>query len=376
MRASLTKDRSGNVAILFGLLLPILIAAGGGGLEIARALEYKQRLVSATDLTCGQAEKYVEATIADNPRLNYTSAVQAYATQNKTEKSLSNANITATPVPSVKPTSIVVTSSGSIDLVFKIVLSKDTIDFTLTRTCAVDSTGATAPGSLLISESFENNHNVVSNGWSVFQNWNGWATTNAGIEVNGQSQLTGDSIRFGSYFAELDSDCLGKTKLACPRTNSAMSRTVNLTKGTTYQIRYWYVARKKSDNPYPGKSTVCSTSASTTGAQRDAEVDAAYAAAGSQDGQTRRIELYVEPYNFLKLGGGFIDFALSLLGLGNTDYTNLADVCIWSDDWTERVYTFKATQTSQYRITWAAAGLEDTYGGLIDYLRICQGACP
>ena len=373
------KDRAGNVALLFGLLLPVLIAAGGGGLEIARALEYKARLVSATDLTCNQAERYIEATLTDNPKLNYTSSVQAYGTQNKTEKSLNNATITVTPVPTIKPVSVVVTSSGSIDLVFKSVLSKDSIDFTVTRTCLVDVNSISPPGTLLISESFENNHSVASNNWSVLGNnqqgnaWNGWVTQNAGIEINGMPQLTGNSIRFGNFFAELDSDCQGRS--GCSKTNSAMSRYVNLTKNTTYEVRYWYVARKRPDvdsDPYPGKDIVCSSSSSTTGAQRNTEVNTIYnnmtKTGPAKDEQTRRIELYVEP----KDSTAYIDFTKG----NNTNYTDMVDVCIWSDEWTERVYSFKAKQSGEHRFSWAAAGKQDTYGGLIDYLRICQGTCP
>lgn len=56
----LKSDQSGSIALLFALLLPVVLVGVGGGIDVSRAIDYKQRLTSAADLTCRQAEVYVE----------------------------------------------------------------------------------------------------------------------------------------------------------------------------------------------------------------------------------------------------------------------------------------------------------------------------
>ncbi|MFE1600900.1 hypothetical protein [Methylobacterium sp. ID0610] len=54
----------------------------------------------------------------------------------------------------------------------------------------------------------------------------------------------------------------------------------------------------------------------------------------------------------------------------------MADVCVQSNTWTERIINFQVLTTSDYRISWRAAGRQDTYGGLIDNIRVCRNTCP
>ena len=54
----------------------------------------------------------------------------------------------------------------------------------------------------------------------------------------------------------------------------------------------------------------------------------------------------------------------------------MLDVCVYADDWTQRVINFQVAQAGEYKITWRAAGRQDTLGGLVDYLLICRDACP
>ena len=405
------RDESGNVTMLFALLLPALMIATGGGIEVSRAVEYKQRLISATDLACRQGQVYVESLpVLSLAPTTYSTTLQNYGTKNLTEKGLtSSATLTVTaslsagnltlPAIGIRPGNVHATATGSLDLIFKNFLSKDKFSFTVVRDCSVNANSLSAPPTLLMSESFEAYKPQLKGGWGVFGTMalpncesslcqgKSWSTTNAGVEVDDLSAITtGDGVQYGELFAELDSDCgnrVGTTNsnqtVACNKagqtTNSSIGMTLTLPVGT-YEVRYVYNARKNVGNyQYPNDSLICSKATSTDGVQRDTDV--AKNGAGvdtiSLDGQTRRIELWVEPKT-----SGYKSDDQGLTVTTNASYMKqyMADVCIWSKVWAERKYRFTVTTQQEYRISWRAGGLDDSFGGLIDYLRICSNSCP
>lgn len=407
-----SKDQSGNVAMLFGLMLPVLLVGVGGGVEVSRAVEYKQRLTSATDLACRQAEVYVESLSGVIMPSGYETKVQGYADKNKAERSLTTATIEAKPTISsvlltapllnARPGNIRVTATGSLDLIFKNFLNKNSLTFTVVRDCTVDVSTSTGPATLLLSESFENYKSQLSGGWGIFStpglpncesaSCQGlkWATTNAGLEVDDLSAITtGDGVQYGELFAELDSDCgnrrdttTSNQTTACAQsgqtTNSSIGMPLKLATGW-YEVRYVYTARKNVDAyQYPNDSVICSSSTNTDGLQRNAAVakDSSGMSTETLDGQTRRIELWVEPKT-----SGYLSDNQTLTATTNPTYMKnyMVDVCVWSKGWTERSYRFyvaPAQNQQEYRISWRAGGRDDSYGGLIDYLRICMNSCP
>lgn len=404
------SDKSGNVALLFALMLPVILAAIGGGIEVSRAVEYKQRLTSAADLACRQAEVYVESISTTTMPSGYATVIQSYADKNRTERVLTDtAQITAaptissvlltTPLLSARPGNIHVVASGSVELVFKTILNKENFDFALTRDCTVAASTSSGTPTLLVSESFEDYSSQLNGGWGVFGTLGkptcqsslclnkSWGTTNAGVEVDQLSAITtGDGVQYGQSFAELDSDCsnrVGTTNTnqttACKQsgqtTNSSINMEMNLPKGD-YEVRYVYNARKNvGAYQYPNDTLICSNSTDADGTVRNTTVskNAAGTSTVTLDGQTRRIELWVEPSS-----SGYKSDDQSLTASTNANYmkTYMADVCVWSKLWTERSYKFTVTTKQDYRISWRAAGLDDSFGGLIDYLRICQNSCP
>ena len=354
------RDESGSSALIFAFALPAMLVGVGGAVETSRAVTFRQRLWSAVELSCAQGSAYVNAqkpldVTAKDKSKTYPSMVTDITTRNFTAKGLAVASVARSS--STTDVNVHVQATGSQPLVFTSLLNTQKMTFTAAKDCPTISTadaikqGPNAP-TLLISESFEQpSHNVQTSSWDVLggannnNTWNGWTTQAAGIEINGQRELASNTIRFGDFFAELDSDCgtAANRNVSNCRSNSTMSRILNLTPGN-YEVRYWYIARLR-DPSIPGQ-VVCGSK----------DGDVSYY---TKDGQTNRIELYVEKS-------------------GNYTYSlnNLVDVCVQADAWTERVYDFTVRTTSDYRISWRAAGREDTYGGLIDYLRICRNACP
>lgn len=403
-------DQSGNVAILFGFLLPALVIGVGGSIEISRAVDYKQRLTSAADLTCRQAEVYVESLPGASMPSGYAATVQSYGDKNATERLVkSTATITATPTASnlvlttpplnVRPGNIHVVATGSADLVFKSLLNKNSFSFTVVRDCTVSPIPALGPPKLMMSESFEGYTSQLNGGWGVFGTMNqancqsgacqgkSWSTTNAGVEVDQLSAVTtGDGVQFGQAFAELDSDCSNRVGVnninqitAClnagQTTNSSINMPLTLDVGT-YEIQYVYTARKNvGAYQYPNDAVICSNPADTDGLTRDGDVakDAAGDSTVALDGQTRRIELWVEPQF-----SGYLSDNQSLTAATNPNYVKnyMVDVCVWSKPWVQRSYKFTVKQKQEYRVSWRAAGLDDSVGGLIDNLLVCENRCP
>lgn len=129
-------------------------------------------------------------------------------------------------------------------------LSTPSYPVNVIRKCRYSQANQSPPaGKVLFVESFEQAHTVSLNGWTVLgqakngASWNNWSTQDAGIEINGIPTLSGGTIRFGNFFAELDSHCY---VTGC-NSNSTMFRTLNLTPGE-YELRYWYISRIKNSN--------------------------------------------------------------------------------------------------------------------------------
>lgn len=360
------KDESGGIAVIFGLALPVLMAGVGGAVEMTRSAAFKQRLTSATELACNQGAVYVSAQRKIDLTKDYSSDVKTIATTSMAQKQIAAADFTLVqPAVNKDVTTVHLEVVGRMAFLIGTFLPMSSSEYKVTRDCLITPNASLVP-ELLFKESFEDGHSVSYNGWDVLRNWHGWTTTNAGIEVNGMPSLGGNTIRDGNFFAELDSDCntWANSGVQNCQSNSAMSLPLKQLTTGDYQIRYYYIARHGYVNTAPyGVQPICSDMTKPQGSQRgDFASQAssnAYIKAAENDGETFRIEVFVDKSSDVK-------FSTS----------NLMDACIWSDTWIERQINFKITTYGDYVISWRAAGRQDTYGGLIDAIRICRGVCP
>lgn len=342
---SFLKDLRGATALTFGLALPAIALAVGGGIDLSQAASRRQRIASAVELGCQHASQeisYQKRQTNADPKKDYTATVNQIinAKVNAVDKTgISNAGVTSSIAKDV----ITVTAAATSANAFGKVMGFETVSLRVERNCTV--LAAATAGKVLFTESFENNHNVASNSWTVLKNWNGWTTVNGGIEINGIPELAANTIRFGNFFAELDSHCY----VSNCHTNSAMWREFTLTTGT-YELSYWYISRVR--NPAYAGQTLCAYKTDSQAVWD--KLDAA-----TWEGQTNRIEVFFEKNN---------SYTLST--------TNRVDVCVHTDKWTERKISLNVTSSGTYRIYFRAAGREDTYGGLLDYIRFCSGKCP
>ena len=356
---SFLKDTRGLSALMFGHATPAVVLAVGGGIDYSQAASRRQRIASAVELGCAHASQevsYQKAQANANPNQNYSSTINQITTTKINDAAING--ISGTTVSSTLNNNVItITASAASANVFGSIVGATTLAVGVQRSCNVITASSTGPGKVLFMESFENNHNVASNSWTVLKNWNGWTTQSnqGGIEINGIPELAANTIRFGNFFAELDSDCYGVS--GC-RSNSSMWREfTNLAVGD-YELSYWYISRVR--NPAYAGQTLCAY-------KTDAKAVWDKVAAATWESQTNRIETFFQK----KSGSSYTTPSKDV-----DKATDQVDVCVHTDKWTERTIPLKVTTAGTYRIFFQAAGREDTYGGLLDYIRFCSGSCP
>lgn len=364
---SFLKDTSGSTALIFGLALPVLMLAVGGGIDYSQAASRRQAIASAVELGCLHSSQDISAQkqkLGANPNKDYTPDVNRITLGKVNEvnlKGVSGVGVTSSIANEV----ITINASAASVNAFGGILGYDTVSLKVQRNCDI---AATAPiGTVLDVESWEEGHNVASNSWSVLNNWNRWKTLNGkgGIEINGIPELAANDMRFGNFFAELDSHCYTS---GC-RTNSSAYREIYLTPGE-YELSYWYISRvRNSASDYKGKSICVGRYPENNTNPNWTTKFGAWASNwykvvdwATWEGQTNRIEVFFEksPY----------------ANTSNPPTSSMVDVCVHADRWTLRTIPLKVTANGTYRYFFRAAGREDTYGGLIDYIRFCSGKCP
>lgn len=368
---SFLKDARGVSALMFGLMAPVLALAVGGGIDYSQAAARRQRIASEIEIGCREASLKINSqskqTGAD-PKKDYTPVANTEIrakVNGLSQPGVSGVTVTSTLANNVITAIATASSMNS----FGGILGYDTIALRIERRCdyvlgtpgTPPGTPGTGTGKVLFVESFETGHNVASNSWTVLKNWNGWTTQSSqgGIEINGIPELAANTIRFGNFFAELDSHCYTS---GCS-TNSSMWREFGASpqpqlEPGDYELSYWYISRER--NPAYGSEVICA---------KKTDPQAAWDRIKTADWRerTNRIEVFFQK----KSGSSYTTPPKDV-----DKATDQVDVCVHTDKWTERKIPLKITTKGTYRIFFQAAGRQDTYGGLIDYIRFCSGSCP
>jgi Flp pilus assembly protein TadG len=351
---SFLKDARGVTALMFGLATPAIALAVGGGVDFSRAAARHQRMASAIELACQQAVqeiRYQAGQTGADPKKDYGPLVKDLAAKNLSADKLTEITATVAIVGEV----VTITAAGFSPNVFGGLVGYNQVSLRVSRDCTKLPV-PTSANKVLFTESFESYHNVASNSWTVLNNWNGWTTQSGkgGIEINGIRELAANTIRFGNFFAELDSHCYTS---GC-KTNSNMWREFKDLVPGSYELSYWYISRVR--NPAYAGQALCAYKTDTKAVWDKLK-------AATWESQTNRIEVFIQR----KKSGGY-----DAVTIDKNDTADLVDVCVHTDQWTERKISLNVTTKGTYRIYFQAAGREDTYGGLIDYIRFCSGNCP
>lgn len=358
---SFLKDTRGVSALMFGMSMPVIALAVGGGIDFSRAAARHQRIASAIELACQQAVqeiRYQATQSGADPKKDYSTLVKDLAVKKIAEDELTG----VTAAVAIAGEIVTITATGFSPNVFGGIIGYDQVSLQVNRDCT-KLVAAQSGNKVLFTESFESYHNVATNSWTVLNNWNGWTTQSGkgGIEINGIRELAANTIRFGNFFAELDSHCYTS---GC-NTNSNMWREFkDLTPGN-YELSYWYISRVR--NPAYAGQTLCAYNKTDFAVKTDTAAKWGELALAKWEIQTNRIEVFFQQ----KKSGSYATPPKDV-----DKATDQVDVCVHTDQWTERKIPLKITKAGTYRIFFQAAGREDTYGGLLDYIRFCSGTCP
>lgn len=181
------RERGGSTAVVFAVSVPALLLSVGGGIDLSRAIGYRQKLSNAVDLACGDAALEINYAIFKGASAtgSFKNTVDPLVTRRINEAGL---GASATSVNTASATVISITARGSSPTIFQGVLKTNAYPITVARTCRFSQPNQAPPtGTNLFVESFEQAHSVAMNDWTVLgrnnSTWNNWTTKDAGIEI-------------------------------------------------------------------------------------------------------------------------------------------------------------------------------------------------
>lgn len=384
---------SGQIAILFGLSVTMIVMAAGGGIDLSRAYQARQKLSEIATLACQYASRPpIIETIAPsysgaNGSQTYQNKVNAYIAAAVTNQQLGYQQTTQpNPFTFVVGGPADVSLTASVPTSFMKVARITQMPVAATAHCYDNSAGITPSvpdGSSpnLVQEGFENtactgscyvfysptgNVGARSTASNTFPagagytgtNGNAWYITGYCVEIDSVGVIK-SSVAEGTHSAELDCDNGGGGA-----GNSSISTKIYMPTGN-YELRYNYVSRVSYPDYDP--AYICGNTAA----------DVAWANNTRSSGgpvanalRTNQINAYLD----LSVGNApgthtTIDGTQTLAG------GNLIDVCVYSTNWVERSVRIYITTPGDYWLSFAADGQNDSYGGQLDNVRLCPYTC-
>ena len=86
--------------------------------------------------------------------------------------------------------------------------------------------------------------------------------------------------------------------------------------------------------------------------------------------RTNQINVYLDANT-----NGTIPTHTTIDGTENLGGSNLIDMCVYSQSWIERSVRITISTAGYYWLSFAADGQNDSYGGQLDNIRLCNGTC-
>ena len=397
--ARFRSDDRGQIAIIFALSSVALLLGVGAGVDLARAYSARQRLSEVANLACQFSTRPSVSQTASssysgtNGFQTYVNAVNAFATNSLTSQNWTWATptgasgstgvyFTATPAGggSSTPTNGSVTLNGSVPTALMQLAHVTQIPVHATINCQSASAAPPIvnPGTVL-QEGFETP--CGSYCWTQPNGSSGtvgvtptqtFPTTASYTGSNGskwyivgyclETDVTGiinSTSPEGSHTAELDCDN-GSGSAG----NSSISTQSYLAAGT-YELRYFY--RSRVDYPDYDPTYICGT---TAAGQSWANSNNFSMYRSGTVSRTNQINVYLD----MNVTGS-APLHTTLDGTQQLAGANLIDQCVYAQNWVERSVRISVTTPAFYWLSFAADGQNDSYGGQIDFIRLCQDKC-
>ena len=379
----------GNVAIIFALSSTVLLLGMGGAIDLARAYNASQKLTEVANLTCQYASRPSVIDIASTSTSSYISSVKSFIATSLQSQNFPFTQTNASSFTYVANGAANVNLASTVPTIFAGVLHISTIPISATAHCF--DTPSSVPqrvpdnnSNLLAQEGFEATTNCNR---SICDNKpNGTTQGNRGGTITVTTTQTASPGYLGSTGTNwyilgycLETDIAGQTvgnvpegarlaELDCDNGtnasgNSSITTTVYLPAGS-YELRYYYSGRVDYSNYDP--VYLCGTTASDLSWANDRN-SASWLPNALR---TNQINVYLDANT-----NGTIPTHTTIDGTENLGGSNLIDMCVYSQSWVERSVRIYIGTAGNYWLSFAADGQNDSYGGQLDNIRLCNGTC-
>ena len=383
-------DDRGNIALIFGLASMMIFTSMGAGLDLSRAYLARQKMSQVARLACQFASRpqIVDTSTASYSGTGggstYISLVNNFITTTWQSQNVNVTQSSASPFSYVQGSAAAVSLAASVPTTFMAIAGFTQMPISVTMQCYVTPAKVQQripdpTSQYVLNESFE--AGGTPGGYNFYQP-NGSAgtqpTPTSYTSATGYTGAGGTQWHIVGYCVEQDSAGVIKSSVAngnysieldCDNGsgnagNSSISTMVYLAAGS-YELRYNYASRVTFYDYDP--AYVCASTAS----------DLSWANSTNAFGwfgpRTNQINAYLDlndastnaPPTHLT-----IDKTQSLSG------SNLIDMCVYSLNWVERSVAISVTTPGYYWLSFAADGANDSYGGQLDNVRLCQFSCP
>jgi hypothetical protein len=369
----------------------MLLAGVGAGIDLARAYTARQRLSETAILACQYASR---SSIINTSTSSYTgtgggtayaSKVTAFINAQLIQQHFQWVQTNATPFSYTPGGAANVTLSAAVPTTFMELVQINQISVSATSHCydnvnSINTPIANGTAATVVQESFENS--ACSGTCVTYYATNGTIGTTA-TPVNtfsstvGYTGTTGTKWYIMGYCLEVDTvglvestvaDGTHSAELDCDNGqgtagNSSISTQVYLAAGN-YELRYNFAARVD----YPDYDPVYLAASSASDLTWATDTNAKGLPANTL--RTNQINAYLDLN-----ASGVPPTHTTIDGSQTLGGSNLIDMSLYSSGWIERSVRIKVTTSGYYWLSFAADGTNDSFGGQLDNIRLCQGSC-
>lgn len=381
------REESGQIAVVFGLTLLGILLATGGGLDLSRAYQARQKLSEVATLACQYARRPSVVAMASSSYVppnggpTYTSAVTSYIDAALTSQQFGWTQTNGAPFTYAADGPADVSLAASVPTSFMRLANVTQMPVAAASHCFDNPTAVAPPTSspYLVQESFEamtcpgcrTLHDIAGSANNVSTSNPGptpvytgatgasWFGTGYCLETDAAGIIK-STVAEGNFSAELDCDN-GSGSAG----NSAISSRIYMPVGN-YELRYNYASRVLYPNYEP--TYICGTAAADVSWANDTNSSGGPVPNALR---TNQINVYLDPNTT-----GTAPLHTTIDGTQQLAGSNLIDTCVYAMSWAERSVRIFVTSPGHYWLTFAADGQNDSYGGQLDNVRLCAETCP
>jgi Flp pilus assembly protein TadG len=395
----LTADTRGNVAILFAFSMTAIAVGVGASIDLARVYSAQQKLNEVATLACQYATRpsVIQTDASDysgaNGQAAYVAKVASFITTSLQSQNFQYTQSTATPFTATQNGPADVSLSSNVPTTFMQVVQITQMPVSASVHCfdSASNINQVVSSQLVVQEGFEkappgtcrysgtvcyiNQSGAIgppatpSSTFPSSPSYTGtygaaWYVTGYCLEIDHAGSTIATAAQ-GSHSAELNCDN-GGVYGSTDQGNSAITTKAYLAAGN-YELRYNYAARV--DYPDYDPAYICGSTASDVSWANDTNSPGGPISAALRNNQ---IEVYLD-----EVSGASPPMHTTIDGTQQLAGANLIDVCVYATagNWIERSVRIYVSTPAFYWLTFSADGQNDSYGGQIDNIRLCQGTC-